>query len=487
MSQQESNYYEMLGLRRGATAAEIEAAFLRARSGYTAPGTRELPAGYDYMAHAYEVLRDPERRARYDQLLGQIEVAVDSRVQASATDLAIMDTAQMVYLLVELRPHRASESPDLPLNLCLVVDRSTSMRGERMDRVQKALLLLLDQVAEGDTLALVSFSDRAEVLLPAAPLGSHHDARREIELLQPSGGTEIYQGLLAGVTQLRLAASPHVNSQLILLTDGRTYGDEKECLRLAAAAAAEYITIHAFGIGSDWDDQFLDALVSPSSGLVEHISKPEEIITALSQRLQGLGETYARDVQLRLELPPALELLDGLRLTPFAQLLPFKEPELALGNIEGNSALKFLLVLAVKPQPIAARIRIPFTFTADFPLTGQQTFAEQIELIIGESAPPSMPPWAVWQAARLLNLFRLNEQAWNAAAAGELESAVSGMRHLATRLLELGESALAEQADREASRLALTGELSAEHRKQLKYGTRALTRKSLPLEPDDHL
>ena len=140
-------------------------------------------------------------------------------------------------------------------------------------------------------------------------------------------------------------------------------------------------------------------------------------------------------------------------------------------------------MLDVKPQPIAARIRIPFTFTADFPLTGQQTFAEQIELIIGESAPPSMPPWAVWQAARLLNLFRLNEQAWNAAAAGELESAVSGMRHLATRLLELGESALAEQADREASRLALTGELSAEHRKQLKYGTRALTRKSCRWSP----
>ena len=61
----------------------------------------------------------------------------------------------------------------VPLNLCLVVDRSTSMRGDRMDRVQKALLLLLEQVADSDTLALVSFSDRAEVLLPAAPLGSH--------------------------------------------------------------------------------------------------------------------------------------------------------------------------------------------------------------------------------------------------------------------------------------------------------------------------
>jgi Ca-activated chloride channel family protein len=485
MSQQESNYYQMLGLRRSATAPEIEAAFLRAQARSAAPGTHELPAGYDYLAHAYEVLRDPERRARYDQLLGQIEVAVESRIQASATELAIMDTAQMVYLLVELRPRSAGDTLDLPLNLCLVVDRSTSMRGERIDRVQKALLLLLEQVAEGDTLALVSFSDRAEVLLPAAPRGSHHDARREINLLQPSGGTEIYQGLLAGVTQLRLAAGPQVNSQLILLTDGRTYGDEDECLQLAAAAAAEGITIHAFGIGSDWDDQFLDALVSPSGGLVEHINAPEEVITALSQRLQGLGKTYARDVRLRLELPPSLEVLDGLRLTPFAQLLPVKEPELALGNIEGHSALKFLLVLAVNPQPIAARIRIPFAFTADFPFTGQQSFTEQIELTIGDTAPVAAPPPAVWQAARLLNLFRLSDQAWHAAESGELESAASRMRYLATRLLELGEPTLAEQADREASRLALTGELSAEHRKQLKYGTRSLTRKSLPLEPDD--
>ena len=69
---------------------------------------------------------------------------------------------------------------------------------------------------------------------------------------------------------------------------------------------------------------FLDALVAPSGGLSSTSARRRQSWLPFDQRLQGLGDTYARDVRLRLELPPALELLDGLRLTPFAQLLPFK-------------------------------------------------------------------------------------------------------------------------------------------------------------------
>lgn len=481
MSHHENTYYNILGLRRDATTAQVEAAFLRAqaRSGST--------SGTEYLTHAYEVLRDPQRRRTYDQLLGQLESALTVEVQASATELPLLDEPQIVYLLVELRPRQAVIRGRLPLNLCVVVDRSTSMRGARLARVQEALQMLLGHMAGSDIVAVVSFSDRAEVLLPAVPLAAQTGAVANLQALEASGGTEIYQGLLAGVTQLRQNVGPEVNSQLILLTDGRTYGDQQQCLQLAAAAAGEGITWHAFGLGADWDDAFLDALVAPSGGLAEHIETPQEILAALDQRLQGLGLTFARDVRLSTDFPPAVHVRDVFRLTPFAQLLPAASAELALGNLEGGAPLKFLLVLEVATQPIPVRIGLDLALHADIPGQGRQAYGQTCELVLSATAAQPSVPTAVLQAARLYTLCRLNERAWQEAEAGQPALAAQSMGHMATRLLEIDEPALARQATREAQQLARSGELSEEGRKRLKYGTRALTRKDLRLEGDEPL
>ena len=272
MSLDERNYYEVLGLTRSAAAADIEAAFLHMHALYAPGGMQPEAVDYEYIRHAYEVLRDPQRRELYDSLLVEVQQPIVAEIQASNQQLAILDQPQMVYLLAELRPPDAGERTTLPLNLCLVIDRSTSMRGVRLQRVKNALELLLTKLSLRDNLSVVSFSDRAAGVLPPIPVGEHRNDSQWLDGIEASGGTEIYQGLLSGVKQLRKVALSEYNNQLILLTDGRTYGDEADCLRLAQESASSNIAIHAFGIGADWDDSFLDALVAPSGGLVEYLS-----------------------------------------------------------------------------------------------------------------------------------------------------------------------------------------------------------------------
>jgi hypothetical protein len=59
------------------------------------------------------------------------------------------------------------------------------------------------------------------------------------------------------------------------------------------------------------------------------------------------------------------------------------------------------------------------------------------------------------------------------------------MRHLSTRLLEAGETQLAQQATQEVERLTNAGTMSLEGRKRLKYGTRALIDRQSPLDAND--
>ena len=133
------------------------------------------------------------------------------------------------------------------------------------------------------------------------------------------------------------------------------------------------------------------------------------------------------------------------------------------------------------------RISIPLHISAEFPGTGVQKCQEQIQLSAVAGAPIIDAPPDVIRAVRLLTLYHLHERAWQEAEAGQTAQAVERMRRLSTRLLEAGEPDLALQADFEARQLGQTGKLSSSGRKSLKYGTRALTRKTIQLEWDDEV
>src|SRR4029077_9607892 len=137
---------------------------------------------------------------------------------------------QILYALVDIQPGRLTDLPDPPVNLCLVIDRSTSMQGTRLDQVKAAVLRVIDGLRETDTFSVVAFSDKAEVIVPAQRgLSERTLAKAKVSTINANGGTEILPGLLGGLTELHKNLSPAVINHLILLTDGRTYGDEEDC------------------------------------------------------------------------------------------------------------------------------------------------------------------------------------------------------------------------------------------------------------------
>ena len=75
----------------------------------------------------------------------------------------------MLYVILELQaPAETRQAPAPPLNVALVLDRSTSMKGEKMDVVKATAIQVLRGLRPQDILSVVTFSDRAEVIIPAA-------------------------------------------------------------------------------------------------------------------------------------------------------------------------------------------------------------------------------------------------------------------------------------------------------------------------------
>jgi Ca-activated chloride channel homolog len=405
-------------------------------------------------------------------------------VQASRHEVGASDTAQLLYLLAEIQPPDVIQGARLPLNLCLLIDRSTSMRGDRLDRVKAAATLIVDKLAPNDVVSVVAFSDRAEAVLPAGRLTNKAAIMGRIRAVTASGGTEIYQGMVTAIEELRKAVSTgHVN-HLILMTDGHTYGDSEACLALAERASREGIGINAFGIGPEWNDEFLDQLVAPSAGRSAYIETPAQIITYLQECIEGLGSIYAQNLRLLYDFPVGVRLRYAFKLSPFAQPLPVGTQETKLGAVEGNSLLTILLELVVEPQLPGKALALPLQLVADIPSQNLHDYVTthlfELRTVV-ESEIESVPE-ALITAVRSLNLYRMNEQVWQEVESGELDTATMRLRRLTTRLLEAGQTQLAQQAYAETERLVRMGTLSLEGRKRLKYGTRSLMTHSFHMD-----
>lgn len=487
MSRDSIDLYATLGVKPTATPDDIEAAF---KAGRQDPATGHDLTGesWERFRYAYEVLSDSRRRSLYDSLLAETApLALKTDIVLSATRLPLLDEPQLLYVLVTVSSIESQAAFRQPLNLTLVVDRSTSMRGERLETVIRAVGLLLDKLGPEDSLAVVSFSDRAEVVLPAHRRGAlpetsdtavataRQNPLARLEALAASGGTEIYQGLKEGVAQTRRMAAGR-NSHLILLTDGHTYGDAAECLKLAEEVAAEGIDMTAFGIGADWNDQFLDALVAPSGGQSGFIEQPEDLLPLLENRLTGLAAAYGRNVTLLPNWPSQLRLRSGFKLSPFAQPMVVSEDAIPLGNLEGRSPLAFILEFQVAPQSIPARIRLPLEIRYRVSDESGQFLALQqtAQLVVDRGETGGDPPPALIEAARRMTLYQLQERVYAEVQSGQLDAAGERMRRLTARYLETGDLRLAQQAQLESQRLAHTGLISSAGRKVLKYGTRSL-------------
>lgn len=472
------DYYAILGVDETATAAEIREAFAALRQAIP-PAERDPAVNpeYERLLQAFEVLNDPQRRKTYDSLLVETSpLSLNVDVKMSQTQIELSENVQTIYLLMEVHPPVRKDRQQLPLNLCLVVDRSTSMQGERLRFVKTAVRLVVERLSERDRLSVVSFSDRAEIVVPAASVTEHEMVMGKVRGIMPSGGTEIYQGLQAGVSELQKAELAHYTNHLILLTDGHTYGDDEQCLQLATAMAPRGIGFSAFGIGAEWNDRFLDQLVAPSGGESGYIETPEQIIEFLRKKIKGLGNIYAQNMRLKHDFPRSITVKQGFKLLPFAQPLSLDGADVQLGNLEGRHPITLLLVLLVAPQPIETRINVPLVLTAEIPSNRMQErmIKQQVQLYVVSDAAKAPPPKEIIEAVRRLNLYQMNEKVQEAVDAGNLDAATRRMRHLTTRLLEAGEAQLAQQAHAEAERLSEMGTLSLEGRKKLKYGTRAL-------------
>ena len=108
--------------------------------------------------------------------------------------LLAIDGEHDVHAMLELvAPEAPASDGRAPLSLALVIDRSGSMAGEKLEAAKRCAAWLASRLDAADELALVDYDDQVRLLAPRAPV---HEARlrHAIAGIWPGGMTNLSGG-----------------------------------------------------------------------------------------------------------------------------------------------------------------------------------------------------------------------------------------------------------------------------------------------------
>lgn len=480
----EKDYYDILGISSVATDEEIRDAYrklareLKADAKINSNAQKKL----QLVQEAYEQLSSPKQRKRYDHQRAQQGLdkssALSLHTVPSHNTLVSLPNEQAYYVLLSIMPTaNLKTSSRLPLNISIVLDRSTSMKGVRLQQVKEAINRIIDKLQPEDALSLVVFSDRAQILLPSQHHIEHPRAKSIVSTIQPSGGTEILQGLLAGLEEIKRHQTDASVNHLILLTDGQTYGDEEGCIEQAQWAGQNKIHLSAIGIGTDWNEDLLDKMADLSGGASIFIDRPDKVKNIFSQTMQNLETVVARELMVKISSNTKVRLHEAFQVTPHISRLETTGQAVKLGSLSIQQEKSVLLEFRIGQLPPGEQNLMRITVEGDMPGESNRSWewSELTAKVAYEPDADAKIPSQITTALSKLAIYRMQQKVAEDVAAGRVDKATQRLQLIATRLLDLGEPELSRAALMEAGQLGRTSTLSAEGRKKIRYGTRMLT------------
>jgi Ca-activated chloride channel family protein len=201
-----------------------------------------------------------------------------------------------------------------PLAAVLVIDRSGSMAGDKIDAARAAAERFVRGLADGDLLSIVTYGSDVSVDLPLTALTSstRQQALDIVRQIEEGGGTHIDGGLQAARAQLQQAGLGGRVARVVLVSDGRpTEGDRSNETLTGHAKALRQLgaTTSTLGLGLDYNEDLMEALAVDGGGRYHYLRGGDQLARILDDELQHGRNVVAADVKLH--LPRALA--PGLR------------------------------------------------------------------------------------------------------------------------------------------------------------------------------
>lgn len=362
---------------------------------------------------------------------------------------------------------RAGNRP--PVNLAVVLDRSGSMTGDKIEKAKEAAIAALRRLGPDDLFSLVMYDHEVETLVPAQSARNTEWIEGRIRTIGARGNTALFAGVSQGAAEVRrhLEDRRYVH-RIILLSDGLANvgpSAPEDLARLGAALIKENISVTTVGVGTDYNEDLMTRLSQQSDGNTYFVRSSDDLPRIFSAELGDVLSVVARKVILEITFPDGVT---PVRIIGRDGSVGRDKVELQLNQLYGGQQKYVLVEVRVPPgtagterELAQARCRYENALTAAAETAAGRVgarFSDRAEEVVA-SANQAV------QTDLGLNLVAVSKnEAVDLNDAGKKDIAVENLRRQSAELKQMGDkynnSALLEQSvalDREAEDLDTRG------------------------------
>ncbi|MDP2274489.1 MAG: VWA domain-containing protein [Archangium sp.] len=276
---------------------------------------------------------------------------------------------QDVFATVDLRAAEVPGAARSAVNLALVIDRSGSMSGFKLNQAKQAARQLISQLSPTDRLAIVHYGSDVKSLDGMLATTSNKEKMfAYVDGIWDDGGTNIGAGLTTGRDVLLAARNEFKVNRLILISDGQpTEGlIEFDGLTAIVRDIRSYgVSVSSVGVGDDFNEQLMSGFAEVGAGAYAYLQDASQLAAIFQKDLNAAGTQVARGVSLTFRLPKGAQLQ---RVLGYSQVTR---------RMEGDSEL---VTVALPDFAAAQQERVVAHFTVDAVTAGDTIDVSALDL-----------------------------------------------------------------------------------------------------------
>jgi uncharacterized protein YegL len=188
----------------------------------------------------------------------------------------------------------------------LVLDKSASMEGKKIELSRAAATGVVDNLRPEDQIGILIFDNSFQWTVPIRRADDKAMLKKLIAGINPDGGTQIP----AALTEAYKKILPYeaIYKHIVLLTDG--ISEEGDAMRLAKDAADHKITISTIGLGQDVNRPFLEKIAAGAAGKAYFLNDPSGLEQILLHDVKEHTGTVAIEKSIGVDVKHPSDLLD---------------------------------------------------------------------------------------------------------------------------------------------------------------------------------
>lgn len=218
-----------------------------------------------------------------------------------------------VHMALDLKATKTAPGTRLPMNLALVIDRSGSMRGEKIQNTREAARHLINTLKEDDMVSIVSYATDVRVDFPATLVTDEvkKQALDAIGRIHASGSTNLSGGLFRGQQEVEKNIKTGQVNRVILMSDGlANHGitDTRSLAQQAQKSSQKGLSVTTMGVGADYNEDLMTAVADHAGGNYYFVKNAEAIANVFSTELKKMFATVAQGAEVVVELDDGVDL-----------------------------------------------------------------------------------------------------------------------------------------------------------------------------------